>query len=68
MAKQAQSRKSLTRDEALDKLREVEQAVTSQFADNAHRLEQFTRHLATVEMAVAHLFDEAERSAAERSQ
>lgn len=55
----------MTREEAREALQGVADAMSSQHADQVQRLDQLTSHLATARMAVDHLFDHAENTAAE---
>lgn len=52
---------AISRDDALDGLDSLGEAVRAQFDDTARR-QQFERHLATTAMCLSHLFDEADRA------
>jgi hypothetical protein len=52
---------SLIRDDALDNLAALGEAVRETFPDSARRA-QFEQHLATARMCLEHLFDEADQT------
>lgn len=56
----------MTRDEALQALDEVAQAMAAQHPGQPERLHQLTSHLSTAAMAVNHLFDHADSFAAQK--
>ena len=58
----------MTRGEAHEALDSVAEAMAVLHAGQADRLEQLVSHLATAGMAVDHLFDHAEKAAAEKGQ
>jgi hypothetical protein len=56
----------MTRDEALKALEDVADAMHSQHDDDRGRLSQLDSHIATAQMVIGHLFDDADNSAASK--